>query len=125
MRHLLSHTGGITVHGFPGYRPDEPIPTLLQVLDGAPPANTAPIRVDTLPGVEFRYAGGGTTIVQQLLVDVLGRPFPDLMQELILGPLRMAHSTFAQPPPRPLTRTRLILKQSGQEVPARRTSRDA
>jgi CubicO group peptidase (beta-lactamase class C family) len=103
LRHLLSHTGGVTVHGFPGYRPDEPIPSLRQVLDGAPPANTAPIRVDTLPGVEFRYAGGGTTIVQQLLVDVLGRPFPDLMQDLVLGPLGMAHSAFAQPPPASLT----------------------
>jgi CubicO group peptidase (beta-lactamase class C family) len=97
LRHLLSHTGGVTVHGFPGYRPDEPIPTLQHVLDGEPPANTAPIRVDTLPGVQFRYAGGGTTIVQQLLVDVLGRPFPELMQELVLGPLGMAHSAFAQP----------------------------
>lgn len=99
LRHLLSHTGGVTVHGFPGYRSGQPIPTVLQILDGRPPANTAPIRVDTAPGLRFRYAGGGTTIVQQLLVDVVEKPFPDLMRELVLEPVEMGHSTFAQPLP--------------------------
>lgn len=99
LRHLLSHTGGLTVHGFPGYQHDEPLPTTIQVLNGVPPANTRPVQVNILPGLQFRYAGGGTTIVQQLLVDVLGKPFPDLMQELVLGPLGMADSTYANPLP--------------------------
>src|SRR5579859_3674956 len=92
LRHLLSHTGGVTVPAFPGYLPDEPIPTLRQVLDGTPPANTSPIRVDTLPGLQHRYSGGGTTIVQQLLIDVVGQPFPVLMRDLVLDPLGMEHS---------------------------------
>jgi CubicO group peptidase (beta-lactamase class C family) len=33
------------------------------------------------------------------VVDVLGRPFPGLMRELILDPLGMADSTFEQPLP--------------------------
>ncbi len=44
LRQLLSHSAGTTVHGFPGYAKGEALPTLVQVLDGEPPANTAPIR---------------------------------------------------------------------------------
>jgi CubicO group peptidase (beta-lactamase class C family) len=55
--------------------------------------------VDTTPGTISRYSGGGTTIMQQLLVDVTGKPFPALMQELVLGPAGMTHSTYEQPLP--------------------------
>jgi CubicO group peptidase (beta-lactamase class C family) len=99
LRHLLCHGGGTTVHGFPGYRRDEALPAVRQVLDGEPPANTPAIRVNALPGTQMRYSGGGTTIVQQLLVDVTGTPFPDLMRELVLGPLGMHDSGYQQPLP--------------------------
>ncbi|MBL8695887.1 MAG: beta-lactamase family protein, partial [Planctomycetes bacterium] len=46
IRRLLSHTAGTTVHGFPGYAPGVPIPTLQQILDGEKPANTPAVRVD-------------------------------------------------------------------------------
>ena len=71
----------------------------MQVLDGVKPANTDPVRVDTTPGSIERYSGGGTTSMQQLLVDVTGKPFPALMQELVLGPAGMASSTYEQPLP--------------------------
>ncbi|MGI8912359.1 MAG: serine hydrolase [Chloroflexota bacterium] len=99
LRHLLCHGGGITVHGFPGYPRGAPLPMLTQILNGETPANTPAIRVDTLPGVQFRYAGGGTTIVQQLLIDVLRQPFPDLMRETVLDPLGMQQSSYDQPLP--------------------------
>lgn len=99
LRHLLSHTGGTTVHGFPGYAVDEDTPSLVQVLDGEPPANTPPIRVDIPPGSRFRYSGGGTTIVQQAIIDLSGRAFPDLMRENVLEPLGMSNSTYQQPLP--------------------------
>jgi CubicO group peptidase (beta-lactamase class C family) len=99
LRQLASHTAGMTVHGFAGYRSDVPVPTLVQVLDGAPPANSPPVRVDTIPGTQFRYAGGGTSIIQQLMIDVTGTPFPDLMRELVLDPLGMHDSGYLQPLP--------------------------
>ena len=99
LRRILSHTAGLTVHGFPGYAVDAPKPTLVQVLDGVKPANTPPIRVDVLPGVLWRYSGGGYTIMQKLLTDVVGVPFPKLMQDTVLGPAGMTHSTYAQPLP--------------------------
>ncbi len=97
LKHLLSHTGGVTVHGFLGYSPDLPVPTLIQILNGEPPANSPAIRVDKLPGEGFRYSGGGYTIMQQMLIDVEGKPFPQILQEQVLGPLGMTNSTYEQP----------------------------
>lgn len=98
LRQLLSHTAGLTVHGFPGYTNGGPIPTVMQVLDGQPPANTDPVRVNLVPGMQFRYAGGGTTIAQQVVVDVVGKPFPELMDELVLQPAGATNSSYRQPP---------------------------
>ena len=100
LRELLTHTAGMTVHGFAGYASDAPVPTLLQVLNGEKPANSAPIRVDSAPGKEWRYSGGGYVVAQQLLQDVTGEPFPKLMKETVLAPIGMSLSTYEQPLPR-------------------------
>ena len=99
LRGILSHTAGLTVHGFPGYAQGKDVPALVQILDGEKPANTAPIRVDTIPGTLWRYSGGGYTVMQQLLIDVLGRPFPEILWERVLEPAGMVDSTYEQPLP--------------------------
>lgn len=96
-RMLLAHAAGTTVHGFPGYSPDIELPTLVQVLDGAAPANTAAVRVDIGPWTLERYSGGGTTILQLLLSEVMGRPFPEILEERVLQPIGMADSRYDQP----------------------------
>jgi CubicO group peptidase (beta-lactamase class C family) len=97
LRHLLCHDAGTTVHGFPGYEVEKPLPTLPQVLDGEVPANTKAVRVARKPGEKHSYSGGGTTIVQLACMEVTGRPFPDLMQEYVLRPLGMTRSAYDQP----------------------------
>jgi CubicO group peptidase (beta-lactamase class C family) len=99
LRRILSHSAGLTVHGFPGYAVGSPIPTLVQIFNGEPPANTAPIRVDLVPGTKFRYSGGGVTIEQQLVIDVTGKPFPQFMRETLLDTIGMTDSTYEQPLP--------------------------
>ncbi len=99
LRRLLSHSAGLTVHGFPGYAAAAKVPTTVQVLDGAPPANTAPIRVDLVPGSRRRYSGGGYTVAQLVLADVTGTPLPKLLRESVLVPLGMKLSTYEQPLP--------------------------
>ena len=96
---LLSHTAGLTVHGFPGYGAGATVPAVNQILDGASPANTGAVRVTLAPGSQFRYSGGGYTIAQLAMTDVTGQAFPALMQRLVLGPLAMKESTFEQPLP--------------------------
>ncbi len=105
LRRLLSHTAGTTVHGFPGYAPNEPQPTLHQILNGEKPANTEAVRVNSVPGSETRYSGGGLLIVQQMMIDQLKKPFPQIMQEAVFSPLGMKHSTFEQPLPPALAAT--------------------
>ncbi len=97
LKNLLNHSAGITVHGFPGYAPDLPIPTIIEVLNGTAPANSAPSRVDKTPEESFRYSGGGYNIVQQMMIDVEGKPFPEIMKELVLQPLGMNNSSYNQP----------------------------
>jgi CubicO group peptidase (beta-lactamase class C family) len=99
LRRLMSHTAGLTVHGFPGYDTNETVPTLVQIFNGEKPANTAPVRVDILPGTKEVYSGGGVTIEQQLMIDVTGKAFPALMRELVLDKLGMADSSYEQPLP--------------------------
>ena len=99
LRRILSHTAGLTVHGFPGYSSTEPVPTLIQVLNGEKPANTAATRVDILPGSAVRYSGGGTTVMQQLVIDASGRSFPAYIRDSVLRPLGMRESTYEQPLP--------------------------
>jgi len=99
VRRILSHTAGLTVHGFPGYARGRALPELTDILDGVGCANTAPIRVAAIPGSEWKYSGGGYTVLQKLMIDVTGESFPDLMRELVLEPLNMENSTFEQPLP--------------------------
>jgi CubicO group peptidase (beta-lactamase class C family) len=103
LRELLSHTAGLTVHGFPGYAEGKALPSLRQILDGVKPANTPPIKVDIEIGSRFRYAGGGYTVLQQLLIDVLGRPFPHIVRDAVLIKLDMSQSTYEQPLPKVLS----------------------
>jgi CubicO group peptidase (beta-lactamase class C family) len=99
LRELLSHTAGLTVHGFPGYAAGAPIPTLVQILDGEKPANTDPVRLEAAPGSRWKYSGGGYTVMQQLLLDVSHQPFPELMHDTVLVPIGMTRSTYEQPLP--------------------------
>ncbi len=99
LRGLLTHTAGLTVHGFPGYAAGAPVPTVVQVLEGKPPANTAPVVVDHTPGTAWSYSGGGITIAQLIMTDTTGQDFPDLMDKRVFAPLAMGASTYEQPLP--------------------------
>lgn len=102
LRELLTHTAGTTVHGFPGYASNEPVPTLVQVLNGEKPANTPAIRSEQPPMKEWKYSGGGYTIMQQALLDVTHETFPKLLHDSVLAPIRMTRSTYEQPLPESL-----------------------
>lgn len=98
LRGLLSMTGGIGVPGFLGYETGAPLPTLTQILDGAPPANSPPVTVIAVPGSAYHYSGGGYEIAEALMQDATAKPFPQLMQDLVLRPMGMTDSSFDQPP---------------------------
>ncbi len=99
LRQLLGHTSGLGVRFYPGYRQGAEAPTVVQSLDGARPAATKPVRVHPSFSGSFHYSGGGYTVIQQLIADATGVPFAEAARDLVLRPLGMTSSTFAQPLP--------------------------
>jgi CubicO group peptidase (beta-lactamase class C family) len=100
LRRLLSHGAGLTVHGFAGYPDGSATPSLVQLLNGERPANSARVRLDIAPGSAWRYSGGGTSVAQLLMLEAAGTDdFPALMRSLVLEPAGMQHSTYQQPLP--------------------------
>ena len=98
MANLLSHTGGLTVHGFGGYEQGKQIPSVGDILDGKKPANSPAVRSLYEPGIKYEYSGGGITISQQIIADITHMPYDKYMDEQILKPMGMTNSTYAQPP---------------------------
>jgi CubicO group peptidase (beta-lactamase class C family) len=96
VRQLLAHTAGLTANWFPGYAEGEPVPSLRQILRGEPPANTPAVRRELPPGAGFRYSGSHYAVLEQLLTDVTGTPFDELMDALVLAPLGMVSSSYDQ-----------------------------
>jgi len=99
LRRILSHSAGLTVHGFAGYAASDTVPDIIQVLNGETPANSGRIYPDTIPGSLYRYSGGGYTVMQKMLADITGMAFPDLMKEYVLSEIGMINSTYQQPLP--------------------------
>ena len=98
LRGLLTHSAGLTVHGFPGYAQDDRFPDIVTVLNGK--GNTSPIRVNIEPGTRFRYSGGGYTVMEKVVEDVTGMPLEKYMAKHIFKTLDMTNSTYAQPLPK-------------------------
>jgi len=92
---LLTHTAGMTVHGFPGYQQTDDFPEIIDVLNGK--GNTGKITVDTMPGSIWRYSGGGYTVMEKVVEDVSGLALEEYMSKNILLPIGMKNSTYQQP----------------------------
>jgi CubicO group peptidase (beta-lactamase class C family) len=117
---LLSHTAGLSVHGFPGYQRDSAIATVTDILDGRAPSNTEAVRSFTEPGQQVRYSGGGTLITQQMLTDLTKQRYEDYMYEQVLRPLGMTNSSYNQPPA--VSKRKNLAtgyKSNGNEVPGK------
>ena len=97
VRELLSHTSGIGTHSGMIYDPDKGVPSVLEILEGKPPATTPPVRVESEPGKKYAYANGGYLILELLITDITGKPFAEAMEDLVLAPLGMSQSTFRAP----------------------------
>ncbi|MEK8107804.1 serine hydrolase domain-containing protein [Micromonospora sp. M12] len=95
VRQLLAHTAGLSDTWYRGYDADG-VPSLVQVLDGSGPTTTPPVRAALLPGSRFRYSGSHYSVLQQLMADVTGTPFEDLVRTMVLEPLSMTDSSFDQ-----------------------------
>lgn len=96
IRNILSHTAGLSVHGYPGFPPEMDLPTLEQSLNGenGPVRDNEPVILIHEPDTKFKYSGGGFTILQLLIEEVTGQTFSDYMEETVFAPLEMENSSF-------------------------------
>lgn len=102
LRQLLSHTAGLTVHGFGGYLKTDSIPTVTQILDGVHPTNSPKVIVNILPGTTFSYSGGGLTVAQLAIANKLNKQIPKIIDDELFKPLNLKYSTYEQPLPEDL-----------------------
>ena len=93
LRMLFAHRAGTNVHGFPGYRLDEPLPDLAQILDGVRDKNE-PIRVVAEPGAQRSYSGGGYVMAQLAIEDHTGLTWEEMADSLVFKPLGLTLSTY-------------------------------
>ena len=96
---LLSHTAGLSQHGFPGYYRGDTFPAIPEILDGKRPANTQAVRSLFAPGLKFEYSGGGTMISQLIVMDKSEQQYDAYISEHVFVPIGMENSLFTQPPP--------------------------
>jgi CubicO group peptidase (beta-lactamase class C family) len=93
VRRLLSHTAGLSVHGYVGQRADRPLPSIVASLSGKT-GDGFPVELLEAPGQRWLYSGGGYSLAQLLVEQLTGRPFSDYMQAEVLEPLGMTASSF-------------------------------
>jgi CubicO group peptidase (beta-lactamase class C family) len=97
-RTLTSHISGLgDAFGYPGYAPNAPLPTMVQLLEGKSPSNTGALFVEREPWTAFEYSGGGVTLMQLALTDARRRPFPEILRTSVLEPIGMSRSAYEQP----------------------------
>jgi CubicO group peptidase (beta-lactamase class C family) len=91
---LLSHTAGLSLHGYPGFDPDSgPLPGLEANLSGATNGAGA-VHIAFRPGTRWEYSGGGYTILQLMVEEQSRMSFVDYMQRAVLEPLGMRSSSY-------------------------------
>jgi CubicO group peptidase (beta-lactamase class C family) len=97
LRMLLSHSAGTSQSSYFGFTPTQPLPSIVEILNGAKISETRPVVVNSEPNKEFRYSGGGSMIAQMALMDISKQSFSDLTQQILFDQLGMKNSTFEQP----------------------------
>jgi CubicO group peptidase (beta-lactamase class C family) len=93
VRRLLSHTAGLSVHGYVGQALDRPLPSIAASLSGET-RRSFPVELLDAPGRRWRYSGGGYSVLQLLVEELTGRPFAQYLQAEVLAPLGMTASGF-------------------------------
>lgn len=93
LRQLLSHTAGLSMPSVPEFPADSLLPTRESVLRGQA-GDHGPIEYIHEPGSRWSYSGGGYLLLELILEEISGQPFPDYLAIQIFRPLGMEETTF-------------------------------
>jgi CubicO group peptidase (beta-lactamase class C family) len=97
LRNLMSMTAGFTDPGFEGYPQGAPLPTLGQILAGAAPAQSPPLRVENKPGTAFAPSDSSYVVLEAAMQGATGVDFAEIARARVLVPVAMQASSFEQP----------------------------
>ncbi|MEL6143558.1 MAG: serine hydrolase domain-containing protein, partial [Bacteroidota bacterium] len=79
--------------------PEEPIPSTLQILQGASPAKSGKVYVHFPVGSRFKYSGGGITVIQKIIEDITGLTYHEAAQQHLFAPLQLKRTSYENPLP--------------------------
>ncbi|WP_231889928.1 serine hydrolase domain-containing protein [Bacillus sp. SJS] len=96
LRLLLSHQSGIKDPGGSFMELDfsKSAPSIIEILEGTTPYCTEPVHIQYEPGTEFHYSDAGFCVLEQLIHDVTGVAYEELLKSKVLKPLGMDCSTL-------------------------------
>lgn len=97
-RRLLSHTAGLTDGlGYNGFANANSVQTLEASLTKAKDADegiSGEVKVGIEPNSQWKYSGGGFTLLQLLVEEISGQSFDEFMKANLFKPLNMTSSTY-------------------------------
>ena len=92
---ILSHRSGLSRGSVAYYEIGEVIPTdEIEMLNATPPAKLEPVRLKFEPGTDWSYSGGGYTVLQKVIEDVLKMSYERAIDSIVFQPLQMSRSFF-------------------------------
>ncbi len=91
---LLSHTAGLSLHGYPGFPPNATLPSLEASLSGAINEDSPGVTQIMEPGTKWKYSGGGYTLLQLMIEEVTGQSFEDYARDRVLKPLGLNNTDY-------------------------------
>lgn len=98
IRRLLSHTAGLIdglgYAGFENFEAIQPLEASLSKAKDADPGSDGVTKVGVAPGSEWRYSGGGFTLLQLIVEEISGQTFDAYMKTEIFQPLQMKSSFY-------------------------------
>lgn len=99
LRRILNHSALFIPAKLNGYPQSEDLPSLRMILDGEKPSLPPGVHLAGQPGATYSQSDAGYAVLQQLLEDLEGKTFPEIVDEAVLQPLGMRNSTFECPLP--------------------------
>lgn len=98
LRRILSHTAGLSVHGYGGSDQGTGLLTLEESLNGKTKRNGETVHLNSEPGTKWDYSGGGYTLAQLLLEEETKQDFGLYMKQKVFLPLGMTHTSYEWTP---------------------------
>lgn len=92
----LNHTTGANIPGYPGYKKNEVVPSLKDILSGK--GNVEPLMHNKNKQGQYLYSGHGYSAAQYLLETHLKKSLDDLLQEHICTRLKLSRTHYSIEP---------------------------